>query len=52
MSTYRGIGPERGKTVSGSDAYEYGKARMGEMPEADKVEFVKFFFSGNWIEEE
>ena len=52
MSTYIGIGPESGKAVSAHEAYEYAKAHLDEMSENDKAEFVSFFFSGNWIEEE
>lgn len=49
---YIGIGPERGKIVDSENAYEYAKAHLDDMPQADKLEFVNFFFSGNWIEEE
>lgn len=49
---YIGIGPERGKIVSGADAYGYAKDHLDEMPERDKKLFVEFFFSGNWVKEE
>ena len=42
--------PEAGKVVRVEDAYTYAKAHLDEMPEEDKKEFVRFFFSCNWIE--
>lgn len=49
---YRGMTgtPEAGKVVRVEDAYTYAKAHLDEMPEEDKKEFVRFFFSSNWIE--
>lgn len=46
-----GIGPEDGHRVPECEAYEYAKAHLDEMPEKDKLLFVEFFFSGNWIKE-
>lgn len=49
---YKGIGPEAGKIIKEDEAYEYAKLHLDEMPQEDKILFVKFYFSGNWIEEE
>lgn len=48
---YVGILKESGKCVDESDAYEYAKSHLDEMPEEDKNLFVDFFFSGNWVKE-
>lgn len=50
-SLYRGILEERGKVVEESEAYEYAKDHLDEMPDKDKQLFVEFFFSGSWIKE-
>ena len=50
-SLYRGILEERGKGVEESEAYEYAKDHLDEMPDKDKQLFVEFFFSGSWIKE-
>lgn len=34
------------------NAYAYAKEHLDEMPEEDKKEFVRFFFSSDWIEED
>ena len=47
-----GIGPEDGRRVPECEAYEYAKAHLDEMPEKDKLLFVEFFFSGNWVKED
>lgn len=44
--------PEAGKVVRVENAYAYAKEHLDEMPEEDKKEFVRFFFSGDWIEED
>ena len=44
--------PEAGKVVRVEYAYAYAKEHLAEMPEEDKKEFVRFFFSGDWIEED
>ena len=48
---YRGILEERGKVVEESEAYEYAKDHLDEMPDKDKQLFVDFFFSGSCIKE-
>ena len=51
---YRGMTgtPEAGKVVRVENAYAYAKEHFDEMPEEDKKEFVRFFFSGDWTKEE
>ena len=49
---YRGIGPEKGRTVEEPFSYEYAKAHLDELSEQDKKEFVEWFFSGNWYKED
>lgn len=49
---YRGIGPEKGRTVEELFSYEYAKAHLDELSEQDKKEFVEWFFSGNWYKED
>lgn len=44
--------PEAGKVVRVENAYAYAKEHLDEMPEEDKKEFVRFFFSGDWTKEE
>lgn len=44
--------PEEGHVVEEALAYDYAKAHLDEMTDADKRTFVEFFFSGNWIEGE
>lgn len=48
---YVGILEETGKCIDESDAYEYAKSHLDEMPQEDKNLFVDFFFSGNWVKE-
>ena len=38
---YIGIGPERGKIVDSENAYEYAKAHLDEIPQADKLAISK-----------
>lgn len=49
---YIGIGPEKGRIVDESIAYEYAKAHLDEMSDKDKQEFVDFYFSDHWVKEE
>lgn len=49
---FRGIGPEKGRIVDESVAYEYAKSHLDEMSKSDKQLFVDFYFSGNWVKEE
>ena len=49
---WKGINSEKGKLVSDAEAYEYAKEHLDQMPERDKLLFVEFFFSGDWIKEE
>ncbi|MBC8586077.1 hypothetical protein H8705_10835 [Oscillospiraceae bacterium NSJ-64] len=49
MKIYKGICQESGKTVSIEDAYNYAIEHMSELPENEKLDFVEWFFSGNWI---
>ena len=59
ITAYKGIGPERGRTVPVSDALSYAMERCGVRPSAapadprDRDEFnlmlVDWFYSGNWI---
>lgn len=44
--------PEAGKVVRVENVYAYAKEHLDEMPEEDKKEFVRFFFSSDWIEED
>jgi len=56
---YKGIGPERGKTVSADDALPYAMLRCGiafdcsENTDDCRQEFIKmlvdWFYSGNWL---
>lgn len=52
MCVYVGMFKEEGKMVPESEAYEYAKEHLDEMPEEDKKLFVEFFFSGHWIKKE
>jgi hypothetical protein len=59
---YKGIGPERGKTVSADDALPYAMLRCGitfvysENIGDCRQEFMKmlvdWFYSGNWLPDE
>ena len=51
---YKGIGPEKGKTVPEEEAYDYALDRClnGEEHEEFREMLVEWYFSGNWIKEE
>lgn len=49
---YIGIGPENGKIVSATNAYDYAKQHLDDISESDKKDFVEWFYSGNWISSE
>ena len=49
---YVGIGPERGRGVEETAAFEYAANHLDDLPEEDKKDFVDWFFSGNWVKED
>ena len=49
---YVGIGPERGREVEETAAFEYAANHLDDLPEEDKKDFVDWFFSGNWVKED
>lgn len=50
-NAFRGIGAQRGEFVTHSAAFEYALKRLGEVPERDKQEFIRWFFSGDFLPE-
>lgn len=49
---YRGIGPEAGTVVTKDQAFDYAIERCLNGTEEEKEEFVDWYYTGNWIEEE
>ncbi len=52
MIVYEGIGPEKDTVVGEDVAFAYAMERLKNADEEEKKEFVKWYFSGNWIEKE
>lgn len=48
---YKNISPTGTVNVTDDEAFDYAKSHLDEMPEHDKKEFVRWFFSGNWVRE-
>lgn len=46
-----GIGAEEGKTIYEEDSFDYALERISHGTEEEKLEFVEWFFSGNWVKE-
>lgn len=54
-TAYVGIGVNNGKIVHKDEAFEYALEQLNKgegISETDKQNFVEWFFSGSWIEEE
>lgn len=53
---YKGIGPEEGRIVEESEAYEYALERCLNGTLQEQKEFrgmlVEWYYSGNWIKED
>lgn len=47
-----GLFAESGKVVQESDAFQYALNRIANGTQEEQQEFVEWFYSGNWIEEE
>lgn len=49
---YIGIGENEGISVDRTIAYNYALERITNGTDEEKQEFIDWFYSGNWIEEE
>ena len=54
MNNYKGMtgSPESGKVVSADEAFDYALECVKNGTDEEKAEFVEWFYSGNWIEED
>ncbi len=49
---YMGIFQEQGNEVNSEDAFRYAMERLSHGTPEEQQEFVKWYFSGNWVEED
>lgn len=49
-ASYVGIGPCAEERVEPGEAFDYALSHLPQLPGEDKREFVRWFFSGNYLE--
>ena len=49
---YIGIFENVGVVVHEQDAFDYAKSHLDDLNEKDKLDFVEWFFSGNFVRRE
>lgn len=49
---YMGLFQEQGNEVNSEDAFRYAMERLAQGTPEEQQEFVEWFYSGNWIEED
>ena len=47
-----GINSNRGQVIEDNEAFEYAKEHIDDLKGNERIEFVKFFFSGDYVWEE